>query len=69
MQPTDTLVLMRLKAASTELTKQQYRTLRGQVFAGDSLGALRGLKKILTDRKEAKHGDETRHNTQPCRRK
>lgn len=29
------------------ITKQQYRTLRGQVFAGFGCDALRGLEKIL----------------------
>ena len=38
---------MALKAARGSLTKQQYRTLRGQIFAGDADGAMRGLKKIL----------------------
>lgn len=30
-----------------ELTKQQYKTLKGQVLAGDTEGALKGLKTIL----------------------
>ena len=29
------------------LTKQQYKTLRGQVFAGDGEAAMKGLRKIL----------------------
>jgi hypothetical protein len=29
------------------LTKQQYKTLRGQCLAGDAVGALKGLNKIL----------------------
>ena len=32
------------------LTFQQHRTLRGQIFAGQTDAALRGLKKILTRR-------------------
>lgn len=36
-----------LKAARGKLTKQQYRTLKGQIIAGDSDGAMRGLQKIL----------------------
>ena len=41
--------LIRLKAAHQErkLTRHQYRTLRGQVFAGDAEGAMRGLRKIM----------------------
>ena len=29
------------------LTKQQYRTLRGQINAGDLLGAEKGLNRLL----------------------
>lgn len=29
------------------LTKQQYRTLKGQAIAGDHEGALKGLDKLL----------------------
>lgn len=31
-----------------KLTAQQYKTLRGQVFAGNPDAAMRGLRKILT---------------------
>lgn len=38
------------------LTRKQLQTLRGQVFAGDADGAMRGLHKIINrrrrDRKE-----------------
>lgn len=37
----------RLKAARGKLAKQQYLTLKGQIIAGDSNGAMRGLQKIL----------------------
>ena len=30
------------------LTPQQYKTLRGQILAGDPVGAIKGLQKILT---------------------
>ena len=36
-----------LKAHSEHLTKQQYKTLRGQVLAGDRDAAMRGLQTIL----------------------
>lgn len=39
--------LIRLKGARRHLTAQQYRTLRGQVLAGDPDGAMRGLRKLL----------------------
>lgn len=39
--------LFELNRARGHLTKQQYKTLRGQILAGDHIGALRGLKKIL----------------------
>jgi hypothetical protein len=44
----DSKALIRLKAYRDRLTPQQYRTLKGQVLAGDADGALRGLQKILT---------------------
>lgn len=42
--------LAQIKACKNQLAKQQYKTLRGQILAGDSDGALRGLKKILMKR-------------------
>ena len=36
-----------LKAARGRLTKQQYRTLKGQILAGDSNGAMQGLMTIM----------------------
>ena len=39
--------LMQVKACQSRLSRQQYRTLRGQVLAGDGDGALRGLRKLL----------------------
>lgn len=39
--------LIRLKGARQRLTDQEYRTLRGQVLAGDPNGAMRDLRKIL----------------------
>lgn len=41
-------VLWSLGHYARRLTRQQLRTLRGQVLAGDPDGAERGLKKILT---------------------
>lgn len=36
-----------MKAYNSRLTKQQFKTLRGQVLAGDIAGAMKGLRKIL----------------------
>lgn len=38
---------MNLKACKCRLTKQQYKTLKGQILAGDSDGAMKGLKRLL----------------------
>ena len=46
-----------LKKAKPFLTKQQYRTIRGQIIAGDVEGAKKGLKKLL------KNGSETNRET------
>lgn len=43
----DVNAIIRLKACRCRLSNQQYKTLRGQVFAGDSAGAMKGLRKIL----------------------
>lgn len=42
-----------LKGSRTHLTKQQYKTLRGQIFAGDDIGAMKGLAKILYQKEGA----------------
>ena len=39
--------LIRLKAYRNRLNWQQYKTLRGQVLAGDDTGAMKGLERIL----------------------
>lgn len=44
--------LIILKAHRSDLTAQQYQTLRGQVLAGDDEGALKGLNKILNRKRE-----------------
>lgn len=36
-----------LKANKGNLNKQQYRTLKGQILAGDKEAAMKGLNKIL----------------------
>ncbi len=39
-----------LKANQKNLTRQQYRTIKGQAFAGDIKGAEKGLYKLLERR-------------------
>ena len=36
-----------LKVSKPYLTKQQYRTIKGQIVAGDTEGAIKGLRKLL----------------------
>lgn len=49
MKQIDYRVLIQLKSCYQErrLTKQQYRTLRGQALSGDGEAALKGLRTIL----------------------
>lgn len=39
-----------LKKYKYKLTKQQYRTFKGQILSGDTEGFVKGLKKVLTRR-------------------
>lgn len=43
----DTLAILQIKENKRNLTRQQYKTLLGQARAGDTEGALKGLRKIL----------------------
>lgn len=47
----NTGALYQLKTCRRVLTPQQYRTLRGQILAGDAEGAARGLEKIMERRR------------------
>lgn len=51
MKVIDFNAMKTLKAHKGGLTKQQYRTIKGQILAGDSEGAMKGLKR-LTERSE-----------------
>ena len=53
VQRIDHRAVIRLRSCKPRLTRQQYRTLRGQVFAGDSTGAMKGLDRLLARKKEA----------------
>lgn len=39
--------LAHLKAHREHLTKQQFATLRGQIFSGNANGAMRGLRRLM----------------------
>lgn len=47
MNEVNVKALIQIKGCRDRLTVQQYRTLKGQVLAGDGDGALRGLRKLL----------------------
>ena len=47
MQKIDFKAMMHVKACRDRLTAQQYRTLRGQVLAGDGDGAMKGLRRLM----------------------
>lgn len=38
-----------LKKYKHKLTKQQYRTFKGQILSGDTDGFIKGLKKIIKE--------------------
>ena len=48
----DVNAMMFLKAYRLQLTTQQYKTLRGQVLAGESAAAMKGLKRILEQKRK-----------------
>ena len=52
MKEIDVNAVCRLKAYRKVLTNQQYQTLKGQILAGDSLGAMKGLESILQRNRE-----------------
>ena len=62
MQPIDSYALILLKANRPKLTPQQYKTLRGQILAGNAEGAMRGLKKLINANK--KINDRMRGNAE-----
>lgn len=42
--------LIYLRGWNHSLTPQQFKTLRGQILAGDPEGAMKGLQRILADK-------------------
>ena len=49
MQRFDVRAAMNLKACKDRLTRQQYKTLKGQILAGDADGAMKGLQRLLKE--------------------
>lgn len=47
MRGFDRNAAMNLKACRSKLTKQQYKTLKGQILAGNPDGAMKGLRRLL----------------------
>lgn len=47
MQRIDMKAMMQLQACKDRLPRQAFKTLRGQILAGDSDGAMKGLKRLL----------------------
>lgn len=43
-----------LRCSRSRLTRQQYKTLRGQILAGDDIGAMKGMTKILNQKETPK---------------
>lgn len=58
--------LILLNAHHSQLTRQQFKTLRGQILAGDAKGAKKGLSNILERRQSV--GNATRHQAGRCDR-
>ena len=55
----DNKALGRLLASKRFLSRQQYKTIKGQILAGNSEGAMRGLDRVLKERSP----NETRNQT------
>lgn len=55
--------LRTLKASRDRLTKQQFKTLKGQIIAGDIDGAMKGLKKIKERGRTHGERQDLRHST------
>jgi hypothetical protein len=55
MQHIDARALIQIKGARQHLTAQQYRTLKGQVLAGNPDGAMKGLRKIMQQKGRQKN--------------
>lgn len=41
------LMILKKQRSSNSISKQQYKTFKGQVLSGDILGAAKGLNKLM----------------------
>lgn len=61
--------LYQLNGYRSKLTPQQFKTLRGQIIAGNTEGAMRGLQKIIERRhrrdNSARQSSGNSHRQQP----
>lgn len=48
------------------LSKQQYRTIRGQAIAGDIVGAKKGLQALIERSTRNEHTKNENFRTYPC---
>lgn len=55
LKPIDARALIQIKGARQHLTAQQYRTLKGQVLAGNPDAAMKGLRKIMQQKGRQKN--------------
>ena len=55
MNKTKSCFLREVRKYKDHLTRQQFKTLRGQVFNGECEGAKKGLEKILNRRIQHEH--------------
>ena len=55
MHKANSIFLRELRKYEDHLTRQQFKTLRGQVLNGDCVGAKKGLKKMLNRRMQDEH--------------
>lgn len=62
----DTGALLLLRNTKHRLSRQQYRTLKGQVLAGDADGAMKGLRRILRRRAERMGGGQNEIHALPA---
>ena len=49
MSRIDMKAMIQLKACKDRIPRQAYRTIRGQILAGDSDGAMKGLRRLLSN--------------------
>lgn len=67
MQPIDSVKAFHLlRLSRKKLTRQQYKTFCGQINAGDAVGAMKGLEKLLkrnlnSKKERVTHGKTVHH--------